>query len=80
MVITSLSSAIDWCATFKKESGNWGIDWAAWGSPPLLVLQLVGLAAAAATAALDTKTGVLGGRLLDVYSVSAWDLTCRSQI
>lgn len=33
VVITSLSSTIDWCATFKKESGNWGIDWAAWGHP-----------------------------------------------
>lgn len=34
-VIASFSSdtSIDPCATFKRESGNWRIDQAAWGHP-----------------------------------------------
>lgn len=29
----SLDASIDPCATFKRESGNWRIDQAAWGHP-----------------------------------------------
>lgn len=37
-VIVSFSSdtGIDRCATFKRESGNWRIDQAAWGHPAIL--------------------------------------------
>lgn len=42
-VIASFSSdtSIDPCATFKRESGNWRIDQAAWGHPASPA-QLVG--------------------------------------
>lgn len=43
VVIASFSSdtSIDPCATFKRESGNWRIDQAAWGHPASTA-QLVG--------------------------------------
>lgn len=83
-VIASFSSdtGIDRCATFKRVSGNWRIDQAAWGHPAILARNWLAPPKRVRTHAQTQarKTGVLGGQLFRGFIVNQLRFAvCRSK-